>query len=297
MTDLPAPMTASDCDLRGMPYMPLDVIRLFDSDFYILCTGDEFKAAVTLWGKAFLQVPAASLPDNDRILAHLSGAGAAWPAVKAMALHGWVKCADGRLYHPTVAEKANAAWEQRQAHRSRTEAATAARAAKRDATKTDNANVTNDTEQNVTNNVTSNVTENVASTKGEGRESEGKDREEPSPSAQSARTGARGTRLPVDWQPSAEDRAYAEEMGLDCRRVAEDFRGYWLAKAGKDAVKVDWSLTWQGWCRRELDRRGAARPGAPPSAPKPTAMDRRLQDMGLIRGDGLFRTTIDGDVA
>jgi hypothetical protein len=66
----------------------------------------------------------------------------------------------------------------------------------------------------------------------------------------------RGTRLPDDWQPSEADSKYAEGLGLDVRRVAEDFRCYWLSKAGKDATKVDWSLTWQGWCRREADRRG-----------------------------------------
>ena len=32
-------------------------------------------------------------------------------AARAAALHGFVKCADGRLYHPVVAEKAIAAFE------------------------------------------------------------------------------------------------------------------------------------------------------------------------------------------
>lgn len=116
MTDLPSPLVAADVDLRGMPFIPLDIVRLFDSDLYALSTGDEFKAALTLWGKSFLQVPAASLPADDRILAHLSGAGFRWRKVKAMALRGWVKCSDGRLYHPVVAEKALEAWEDRVKH-------------------------------------------------------------------------------------------------------------------------------------------------------------------------------------
>lgn len=121
MTDLPEPMTPADCDLRGLPFMPLDVIRLADSDLFALSTGDEFKSAVALWCKAWLQVPAASLPDDDRILAHLSTAGSRWAKVKAMALRGWVKCSDGRLYHPTVADKARQAWKARQAQRARAE--------------------------------------------------------------------------------------------------------------------------------------------------------------------------------
>jgi hypothetical protein len=115
VTDLPDPLVPPDVDLRGMPYMPLDVVRLFDSDFYALSNGAEFKAGLSLWCKAFLQVPAGSLPNDDRLLAHLSGAGAAWAKVRDMALHGWIKCSDGRLYHRTVAEKVNSAWDGRKA--------------------------------------------------------------------------------------------------------------------------------------------------------------------------------------
>ena len=127
MTDRPAPPVPVDCDLRGMPFMPLDLVRVFDSDLYAMSTGEEFKAAFTLWGKSFLQVPAASLPTDDRILAHLSGVGAKrWPKVKDMALRGFVLASDDRLYHPIVAEKALEAWAARVGHRARTEAARAA---------------------------------------------------------------------------------------------------------------------------------------------------------------------------
>jgi hypothetical protein len=112
MSDV-APLTPPDCDLRGLPFMPLDVVRIIDSDLFALSTGEEFKAALALWCKAWLQVPAASLPDDDRVLAHLSGAGLRWKKVKKIALRGWILCHDGRFYHPVVAEKANDAWERR----------------------------------------------------------------------------------------------------------------------------------------------------------------------------------------
>ncbi len=115
----PEPLSPPDCDLRGLAFMPLDIVRLFDSDFFALSSGDEFKAALSLWGKAFLQVPAGSLPADERILAHLSGSGASWPALREMALHGWVLCSDGRLYHPVVCEKAREAWKRRLAQRER----------------------------------------------------------------------------------------------------------------------------------------------------------------------------------
>lgn len=117
MSEVPEPLTPPDCDLRGLPFMPMDTIRVLDSDLFAVSTGDEFKAAFALWCKAWQQIPAGSLPDDDRVLAHLSGAGARWRKVKATALRNWVKCADGRLYHPTVAEKALEALPARQEYK------------------------------------------------------------------------------------------------------------------------------------------------------------------------------------
>ena len=123
MSGAPEPLTPPECDLRGLAFMPLDVVRLCDSDLVALSTGEEFKAAVLLWAKAWLQVPAASLPDDPRILAHLSGAGARWPRIAAVALRGWLKCSDGRLYHPVIAEKAREAWSFRLLQRDRSKRA------------------------------------------------------------------------------------------------------------------------------------------------------------------------------
>lgn len=114
-----APLTPAECDLRGLPWMPLDTVRLLDSDLFAVASGEVFKAAVALWCKAWQQVPAASLPDDDRVLAHLSGAGGRWRKIKGEALRGFVRCSDGRLYHPVIAEKALEAWAHRRAQRER----------------------------------------------------------------------------------------------------------------------------------------------------------------------------------
>lgn len=77
-------------------------------------------------------------------------------------------------------------------------------------------------------------------------------------------------RLPEDWMPSQDDIAYANDRGLDAAAVAEDFRGWWLAKGGKDARKTNWTLTWQGWCRRDAERkkmRGKSTHRADPAKP------------------------------
>ncbi|WP_143757454.1 DUF1376 domain-containing protein [Burkholderia singularis] len=124
MNDLPNPLTPADCDLRGYTWMPLDVVRIIDSDTFGLSTGDEFKTAFRLWAKSWLQVPAASLPDDDRLLAHLAGLSEnmpKWKKVRAIALRGFVKCSDGRLYHPVIAEKAIEAMGKREARDERDE--------------------------------------------------------------------------------------------------------------------------------------------------------------------------------
>lgn len=106
----PDPLVPADCDLRDFQFMPLYLSRLFNSELWLLGSAEEKVAAIQLWGKAWHQVPAASLPDDDRYLAALSGAGPKWKKIRAMALHGFVKCSDGRLYHSVLAELALDAW-------------------------------------------------------------------------------------------------------------------------------------------------------------------------------------------
>lgn len=119
MTDqLPDPLTPPDCDLRAFRDMPLDVQRLRDSDL-MLESPEAILAALHLWMAAWHQVPAASLPDDDRSLARYAGYGRstrAWEEVRDAALRGWIVCADGRLYHPVLAQKANSAWRKRLEH-------------------------------------------------------------------------------------------------------------------------------------------------------------------------------------
>lgn len=106
---LPPPLTTDDLDIRDCPWMPLEVVRLCDSD---LMDQDPavVVAAIRSWCKAWHQVPAGSLPDNDRALARLLAPHdglEGWLRLRASgALRGWVKCADGRLYHPVVCTKA-----------------------------------------------------------------------------------------------------------------------------------------------------------------------------------------------
>ena len=105
-----APLIEPDVDLTALPYFPLLRRRLFRSEFHAKATDAEWRAGLTLWVRSFDQMPAGSLPDDDVQLQRLAGLArqhGKWRRVREMALHGWVRCDDGRLYHATIAEVVN----------------------------------------------------------------------------------------------------------------------------------------------------------------------------------------------
>ncbi len=134
MTDSrPAPLVPPEVDLRDLPSMLLDVSVLLRSSLWIRARRDPRlgHAAVSLWCEAWHEVPAGSLPNDDEILAELARCEPdEWSRVKSRALENFVECSDGRLYHPTVCEKALEAWEYKVKSRERTRKATEARANK-----------------------------------------------------------------------------------------------------------------------------------------------------------------------
>lgn len=128
------PLTDATMDLRDFAFMPLDVVRLRDSDLAARASAEEFRCAVLLWCASWHQTPPASLPDDDAVLSNLAGFGRSvkeWAKHRAGALHGWIKCEDGRLYHPVVADKATEAWRSKLRQRDRTAAAREAKLSQR----------------------------------------------------------------------------------------------------------------------------------------------------------------------
>ncbi|MEV8610212.1 hypothetical protein AB0383_20185 [Amycolatopsis sp. NPDC051373] len=95
---------------------------------------------------------------------------------------------------------------------------------------------------------------------------------------------SRGSRLPKDWQPPESLHRWAADKvpGLDIQTETENFRDYWLTKTGKDATKLDWSMTWQRWMRTEFKRR-------PPHL-------RVVGAIGSGRGHQTFKNPDDDDV-
>ena len=211
------PLVPPEVDLRNFTYMPLDVVRLRDSDIAGVEDGEVFRAAVLAWCAAWHQVPAASLPDDDALLARLTGYGrdmVTWRRVReAGALRGFVRCSDGRLYHPVVAEKALEAWDKKGRQAERTRRATEAAA--------ERARVRRES-----------VTESVTDSKE--RRGVERNREErdigdvPLSSGGSGGTRAeradRGTRLPADWVPTEPRRRGRPRGGQLPRLLAREAR-------------------------------------------------------------------------
>lgn len=62
----------------------------------------------------------------------------------------------------------------------------------------------------------------------------------------------RGTRFalqdaPVEWLTYCE----LARPDLNAREVFNGFRDYWIAKSGKDGIKLDWLATWRNWIRNQ----------------------------------------------
>jgi hypothetical protein len=115
------PLVPAEVDLRGMTFMPLFGDRLFKSTMWIETGAMARNAALQLFWHAYAhEVPAASLPDNDRVLAELAGLPLkSFRRVREQAMRGWIRCSDGRFYHPVVAEIALDSWQTRLSHRAR----------------------------------------------------------------------------------------------------------------------------------------------------------------------------------
>jgi uncharacterized protein YdaU (DUF1376 family) len=89
----------------------------------------------------------------------------------------------------------------------------------------------------------------------------------PTPSA----NPKKGARLPADWQPSDELLSWAKQKrpDLNLADTAESFRDFWHSKAGKDACKLDWGLTFKNWVRSQKAGQ-FVKPEVRPAHTKPT---------------------------
>lgn len=118
-----APLVPDEVDLTDFKFMPLEVARLLQSEWWIVACNEDPRravAAVNLWARSWHQRPAASVPDNDIVLASMAMVPlGVWREIRDAVMDAWVKCSDGRWYHPVVAEKALESWGEKRGYRKR----------------------------------------------------------------------------------------------------------------------------------------------------------------------------------
>lgn len=298
----PAPFVPADCNLQAYDWFPLYHKRLPRSRFWIGASDTAKALSVELWCAAMDEVPAGTLPNDDKALSDLCGYGrrdlGPWLAVKEEVLGAWTLCSDGRWHHRTLAEAVLTAWIERLQSQKRSGKGNASRyggafdAADFDAR-------ISDAKQRLTLLQGGGAAPQGSASslpKGDGAapsRSNGAGAKAPpcdptrqdsdidsdsdsdsrkpgevgggagggkrSPRARAAPAGdPRGSRLPTGWYATSELRTYAEAQGFTAEGVdgiEEDFRLYWISKAGKDARKVDWNATFMTWVRTERKRR------------------------------------------
>ena len=100
---------------------------------------------------------------------------------------------------------------------------------------------------------------------------------EPDDRAESTASAAkkRGTRLPLDWEPSDDLKLWAHcQHGFDPIEFPSEiasFKDYWKAKTGKDATKHDWDATFRNWIRKAIKFRSG---GVNEKSERHSAIDR-----------------------
>ena len=274
MTDLPYPLTPPECDLRDFPHTPLFRSRLFGSSFHARATDSEWRAGVTLWLKSWDQVPAGSLPDDDVELCRLAELARdlkGWKKVKAGALRGWIRCADGRLYHPVVAEGVNNAIEKKSAQRLKTAKARIAALEKRlkeATTDAERSHITDEIrkiQQTLSQTIGKSVTDDGTGSKG--REGEGKG--EGNSSVPNG-TGGEPPKTPADpvkqeiWDAGRSlllaARMPAKQVGTFLGKLVQDYTAPIVLDAVRAAVKeqpADPGEYLKGCCMRAAGQRAA----------------------------------------
>jgi hypothetical protein len=63
----------------------------------------------------------------------------------------------------------------------------------------------------------------------------------------------KGSRLSQDWVIPEEYIKFCqtERPDLDVKLVTDNFKDFWISKAGSNATKLDWFATWRSWVRKE----------------------------------------------
>jgi hypothetical protein len=291
------PPVPSDCSMKGLSYIPLEIDRLKRSRSWARAGRIPYLGyyLINQWTAAWQQVPAGSLEDDDDVLCAAAQCPTElWADVRDEVLGGWLRCSDGRLYHPVICELATGVWQSRQAYRDGTARARAAKAAKRGSSTTASRPVIHrdpdtpasapdlvpahqsasasiqpglslrDSVDNPDNDLNSlNIVEGPSSAPELQQtfkyEVISKEKGE-APLMPPQQKNTRGTRLADNWEPGADGYLFAAGLGLMTDEVFAAFRDHYQATPGLRGRSLDWSASFREWCRGAHLRQQRARP-------------------------------------
>ena len=258
-------------DLRGCNRFMLDVDRLLTSELVATGSAVGCWAAVMLWCYAWKQVPPGSLPDDDKILRKFATISVRqWTKYRTIALRGFVKCSDGRLYHRVLCEEVNRAWDQRQKFKERSFRGNQKRWAKQPQ---DQWSGEQDLIQQGSNKES--LLDPARILVGSHRrdvyvekEERKKDRSIESVGSVAARE-ANGTLTPLapDWRPSKAIVEYCTGHGIEPAELAaeiETFRDHHIARGHK---RADWEAELRKWLAKRRQFPAEAKAGPKPFQP------------------------------
>jgi hypothetical protein len=244
----PMPAPPYPADTRAGNYgLRLDVGRIRQSTTFMLAdrpeSPPELRAwLVFLWTLAWEQIPIATLPDSDELIAAILRMPKAYLDLhRGTLLRGWKRHSDGRLYHDFLTGLVLSMLRERsrfKRHRDQTAPLQPAE------TKARNVAPLLPLRAEVEVKV-----EGKAGRLVEG-ESEGKKRKPPDPVL-------RGTRLEPDAPLPEPWRDWACEIaGITPQRAVQiwvEFRNYWSDRPGKDGLKLRWFQTWQNNIHKRIE--------------------------------------------
>lgn len=91
---------------RQFDWMPIPLDLLTSGAVAVTASPEAYKAAIFLLAESWRQHPGGTLPDDDYKLARLTGLPLEiWRRLRDEALQEWVRCPDGRYYHPGLRER------------------------------------------------------------------------------------------------------------------------------------------------------------------------------------------------
>lgn len=222
----------------------LDVQRMQNSDSWAVCPAEIRPWMMMSWVISWVQRPCGSLPGDDELIAAKLGCSPEFLQVhRKSILRGWVRHADGRLYHPVVTEEVLKMVQSRDKWRTKKQG-------QRESKQGVTGNVPGDT-QGTLGGVP--VESPLSPSPSPSLSPSQKQEEQPSPPAhEEKKPKARGARLQLDAAPKDWiDFCVENRPDLSPSDTWDRFRDYWIAQPGQKGVKTDWLATWRNWVRSE----------------------------------------------